>query len=819
MWRLIQTVAAVISVSWVAGAQAQPSSTFAVNPPGSIKDSYGIGSRDYVLYAPSIRFPVDATKTIATLNSQLRNPGGKFGGGGSQCAASNFSELWWDTYCERRDGTNRASLKCERRDIHQGVDIRGGTSQTCRELESGKRDNVPVIAVSDGVIDKIGSYSVELKTDNGFYRYLHLHMQTLQVSRGDHVRAGQLIGYMFNDFGGEQTTYHLHFEHWMPIAGKGFVPTPVYCDLVLAYERDSGKRHIISDGSRSCGTAPTPGHPSLATAEAVSFWRYNGSDIKLLIRGTHRTFTYITPNPSLRDLIKPNSVLFEGERVGNNYRGTAYLFNLNCPQTEYPVEGLIDDAGKSIILNGQRPVLGPECKPVRSMPDRLVFLFQREEVSTPTISGGEPQQASPSMNKPTITVYVGLAPACMRAQCVDREHFLREFGDYYSKQDHRALNRWQKDAVTAMLNVWDTTPELEGDRRLAYILGTAYHESTHTLYPTRECSCMTDAGAVACAKRLYEAGKASAYFVRDSQTGQSYYGRGQTQLTLRDNFDRIGKNLGLGARLVQAPDGALTLDVSAKNAVLGLYHGWYRSVDGRWLGLKHVSFDNDDDWVRARDVLIAQRRAANDVARYSRAVLAMLRFIPLSEFQRRYAVRLSGTSEQHPVSLAPEPGAAQPAPSPELSPQAAPTITPLAADAALLRELQITSQDLDQTARDLAMRALDLSRKVAFLQGMLAAKTAKSGGAGSQKELAENAKSDTAAVNLATRVGVPENEKARSEAPDERANAEAELVNFQDVWPPGHKEHAWCRTGDSGKALLTFDELPDDDPLVIRFGR
>src|SRR5262245_16114516 len=213
-----------------------------------------------------------------------------FGGGGSQCSASNFNEVWWDTYCERRDGADRASLNCGRRDIHQGVDIRGGTNQTCRELESGKRDNVPVVAVSDGVIDYIGRYSVELKTDHGVYKYLHLHMRKLQVSRGEHVKAGQLIGYMFNDFGSNSTTYHLHFEHWMPFAGKGTVPTPVYCDLVLAYERDTGKRHVITDGSRPCGgplaqqgapvaqtpAQPSPARPSPGTAEAVSYWRHNG---------------------------------------------------------------------------------------------------------------------------------------------------------------------------------------------------------------------------------------------------------------------------------------------------------------------------------------------------------------------------------------------------------------------------------------------------------------------------------------------------------------------------------------------------------------
>src|SRR5262249_51443562 len=83
-------------------------------------------------------------------------------------------------------------------------------------------------------------------------------------------------------------------------------------------------------------------------------------------------------NPGLRNLVKPGTVLFEGERSGNNYKGTAYLLSSSCPPAAYSVEGFLDDGGRTIVLNGQRPVLGPDCKPVRSTPDRLVFLFQRE---------------------------------------------------------------------------------------------------------------------------------------------------------------------------------------------------------------------------------------------------------------------------------------------------------------------------------------------------------------------------------------------------------------------------------------------------------
>jgi hypothetical protein len=297
---------------------------------------------------------------------------------------------------------------------------------------------------------------------------------------------------------------------------------------------------------------------------------------------------------------------------------------------------------------------------------------------------------------------------------------------------------------------------------------------------------------VACSKRLYEGGKASPYYRRDNETGHSYYGRGQTQLTLKENFDRIGKNLGLGARLVEAPDEALTLEVSAKNSVLGLYHGWYRVANGKWLGLKDFSFDRDEDWVHARDVLIAKGRAADEVASFSRSMLTMLSFIPLEEFQRKYTV--SGPPEPpvepaQPPPVTPAPGPVVSQPPPPSPPPAAPPAIPPTTDAALLRELQRSAQDLDEMARDLTVRSLDLSRRIAVLRGMLDATTIRAGSSGAPKAL------------------------------DEDEKAEATAVNFQDVWPPGHKEHAWCRTYDDGKALPTFDELPDDDPLVVRFGR
>ena len=111
--------------------------------------------------------------------------------------------------------------------------------------------------------------------------------------------------------------------------------------------------------------------------------------------------------------------------------------------------------------------------------------------------------------------------------------------------------------------------------------------------------------------------------------------------------------------LVWHADDALRLDVSARNAVFGLYHGWYKG-DGfkrfrrsGLLGLKDISFEDDRHWYWARDVLIARLTHADRVAEHGRAVFKLLHFIPRAEFEAKF-----GPKPAPPVT--PVPPVAQP---------------------------------------------------------------------------------------------------------------------------------------------------------------
>ncbi len=95
------------------------------------------------------------------------------------------------------------------------------------------------VAVEDGIISNVGSYSISLRSDSGgrIYRYLHLNMAKLKVATNQTVTKGDVLGYVSNDFGGTPTTLHLHFEIRLNTAENGWQYAPPYSSLLEAYKR------------------------------------------------------------------------------------------------------------------------------------------------------------------------------------------------------------------------------------------------------------------------------------------------------------------------------------------------------------------------------------------------------------------------------------------------------------------------------------------------------------------------------------------------------------------------------------------------------
>ncbi|MEM0986990.1 MAG: peptidoglycan DD-metalloendopeptidase family protein [Pseudomonadota bacterium] len=223
---------------------------FSYFAPGQLLPGSGTGAFDQIVHAPDMVFPIRSAP--AYLQSQVWNFGGGVAGG-DQCDSRNFAYPWRDNFCESRTA-NRGTPFCPLNRVHQGQDIRVGSPEDCRQLrasDTAGRTLHEVVAVEDGLIYDIGTYTVKLRSGGRVYRYMHLNMSELQVAEGDSVEAGDILGYVSNDFGGTPTTFHLHFEIIQNTEAYGWEHVPPYLSLVEAYERREAGRgeRLTSDAT------------------------------------------------------------------------------------------------------------------------------------------------------------------------------------------------------------------------------------------------------------------------------------------------------------------------------------------------------------------------------------------------------------------------------------------------------------------------------------------------------------------------------------------------------------------------------------------
>jgi putative chitinase len=173
---------------------------------------------------------------------------------------------------------------------------------------------------------------------------------------------------------------------------------------------------------------------------------------------------------------------------------------------------------------------------------------------------------------------------------MDRKTF---FDHVRGKPFSGALDQSQVAGLNTLLDAWEKHSPQGDTRWLAYDLGTAFHETAHTMQPVREIG--------------HGAGRA--YGSPDQTTGKVYYGRGYVQLTWKSNYLRLSPLVGVD--LVADPDHALNPDIAATILFVGMERGLFT-------GKKLADFFNDNrtDWVNARRIVNALDRAG-DIARYA----------------------------------------------------------------------------------------------------------------------------------------------------------------------------------------------------------
>lgn len=125
---------------------------------------------------------------------------------------------------------------------------------------------------------------------------------------------------------------------------------------------------------------------SLQTQQLL--WDLNGSTLYLVAQGKSRKFIYKQPRPAIADLgVKPETLFFEGEVVGEQYQGTAY-FNNRCGRSPVRVGGQILDNYRRVELRGQAPQFDANCRKTGFVESTLALQLIEPNVAT---SSGAPQ--------------------------------------------------------------------------------------------------------------------------------------------------------------------------------------------------------------------------------------------------------------------------------------------------------------------------------------------------------------------------------------------------------------------------------------------
>src|SRR6185312_10129046 len=158
------------------------------------------------------------------------------------------------------------------------------------------------------------------------------------------------------------------------------------------------------------------------------------------------------------------------------------------------------------------------------------------------------------------------------------------------------LAQSQVGGLNALISAWEAGGD--GDnRKLAYLLATAFHECAATMQP------ISERGAVRYFAK-YDAGTKLGKALGNTLSGDGYRfrGRGYVQLTGRANYVSAGSKLGVD--LAANPDLALAPDIAAKIIVRGMSEAWFT-------GKKLSDYINSGhcDFVAARKIINGTDRA------------------------------------------------------------------------------------------------------------------------------------------------------------------------------------------------------------------
>lgn len=156
------------------------------------------------------------------------------------------------------------------------------------------------------------------------------------------------------------------------------------------------------------------------------------------------------------------------------------------------------------------------------------------------------------------------------------------------------LSQKQVEGFDQIFDSWDELKEKDrkDKRHLAYMLATAWHETAKTMQPIAE----------------YGKGKTRAYGKRIKHSGVPYsdyvgifYGRGYVQLTWYENYQLMGRLLGLN--LLASPELAMNPYVASRIMFEGMLRGSSNFGDFTGKCLEMYFNEKTEDPINARRII------------------------------------------------------------------------------------------------------------------------------------------------------------------------------------------------------------------------
>lgn len=192
---------------------------------------------------------------------------------------------------------------------------------------------------------------------------------------------------------------------------------------------------------------------------------------------------------------------------------------------------------------------------------------------------------------------------------MDKDRFFEEIkGPLFNGR----LSPGQREGMEVKLDAFDERG-IRDDRWRAYMLATSYHETGRAMLPVEEAG--KGRGKPYGAKRKHDG---TAYTYPD----RLYYGRGDVQLTWYENYERMGKILGIP--LLARPGLALDPVISAKIMIEGMTRGISNRGDFTGVSLEDYFNDRVEDPGNARRVINGLDKSYL-ITSYYRAFLAASR--------------------------------------------------------------------------------------------------------------------------------------------------------------------------------------------------